>query len=79
MYAWTRGLTARARFDNNDELALFATNLEETIIETVEAGHMTKDLTILVKGTMKVDRADWMTTEDFISKVGENLAIKMKK
>ncbi len=79
MFAWTRGLSARANFDNNAALAKFATDLEATIIETVEAGHMTKDLTILVKGTMKVDRADWMTTEEFIAKVGENLATKMGK
>jgi len=77
MFAWTRGLTARAKFDNNDALAKFSSDLEATIIETVEAGHMTKDLTILVKGTMQVDRADWLTTTDFINKVGENLAKKM--
>jgi len=34
---------------------------------------MTKDLTILVKGTMKVDRKDWLNTFEFIDKVAENI------
>jgi isocitrate dehydrogenase len=49
------------------------------IIETVEAGHMTKDLTILVEGTMKVDRSKWLNTFEFIDKVQENLQAAMAK
>jgi len=64
---------ARGEFDNNEPLKNFASTLERSIIETVEAGHMTKDLTILVKGTMKVDRADWLNTFEFIDKVAETL------
>merc|ERR1740139_1861439 len=59
IYAWTKGLTARADFDDNEALRNFSATLERSIIETVENGFMTKDLTILVKGTMKVDRADY--------------------
>merc|ERR1719263_2238136 len=78
IFAWTRGLTARAEFDNNEALKVFSATLERTIIETVEAGHMTKDLTILVKGTMKVDRKDYLNTFEFIDKVAENLVKNLK-
>merc|ERR1712232_1255206 len=77
IFAWTRGLSARADFDNNAALKNFAETLERSIIETVEAGGMTKDLAILVKGTMKVDRADYLNTFEFIDKVAENLRKNM--
>lgn len=79
MFAWTRGLTARANFDGNDALKNFAESLEKTIIETVEAGHMTKDLAILVQGTMKVERSKYLNTFEFIDKVAENLCAKLGK
>lgn len=40
---------------------------------------MTKDLTILVKGTMKVDRKDWLNTFEFIDKVAETLTKNLCK
>lgn len=73
MFAWTQGLLARAKFDNNEPLKNFATTLEKTIIGTVEEGHMTKDLAILVEGSMQVDRAKYLNTFEFIDKVAENL------
>ena len=71
MYAWTRGLTARGEFDGNEELKKFAATLESSIIETVESGKFTKDLAILVKGTTKLDRADYVNTFEFIDLVAE--------
>jgi isocitrate dehydrogenase len=53
IFAWTRGLSHRAKLDNNEPLAKFAKNLEEVCVETIESGFMTKDLAICVKGTMK--------------------------
>jgi len=50
IFAWTRGLAHRAKLDNNAPLAKFATNLEAVCIETIEAGFMTKDLAICIKG-----------------------------
>ena len=50
IFAWTRGLSHRAKLDNNLPLAKFATNLEAVCIETIEAGFMTKDLAICIKG-----------------------------
>jgi isocitrate dehydrogenase len=73
IFAWTRGLLYRAQFDKNDQLKVFAETLEKTIIETVEAGFMTKDLAILVAGSNNVDRSKYLDTFEFIDKVAENL------
>ena len=68
IYAWTRGFAHRAKLDDNAELATFAATLERVVVETVEAGHMTKDLALLVG-----DQQSWLTTEGFLDKVAENL------
>lgn len=73
MFAWTQGLIARANFDNNDQLRHFGETLEKVIVDTVEAGFMTKDLAILVEGSMQVDRSKYLNTFEFIDKVAENL------
>ncbi|MEB3236734.1 MAG: NADP-dependent isocitrate dehydrogenase [Candidatus Sericytochromatia bacterium] len=72
IYAWTRGLYYRAKFDQNPELEKFATTLEEVCVETVEAGFMTKDLAILISKDQP-----WMTTQQFLAKLDENLRAKM--
>jgi isocitrate dehydrogenase len=68
IYAWTRGLSHRAKLDGNDKLAAFAHKLEEVTVATVESGFMTKDLALLVGPDQK-----WLTTEGFLDKVDENL------
>ena len=73
IFAWTQGLLARAKFDSNDALKKFAETLEKVIIQTVEAGHMTKDLAILVEGSNQVERSKYLNTFEFIDKVAENL------
>jgi isocitrate dehydrogenase len=72
IFAWTRGLIYRAQFDNTPEVARFATALEQVCIETVEAGHMTKDLAILIG-----PEQPWLTTNQFLAKLDENLRVKM--
>ncbi|MGF1543017.1 MAG: NADP-dependent isocitrate dehydrogenase [Parvularculaceae bacterium] len=67
IYAWTRGLAHRGKLDGTPELVKFAETLETTIIKTVESGHMTKDLALLIGAEQK-----WLTTEGFIDKVDEN-------
>ena len=67
MYAWTQGLTHRGRMDGTPEVSKFAKTLEETIVKTVEAGDMTKDLALLIGPDQ-----GWLTTEEFINKVGDN-------
>lgn len=53
IFAWTRGLLHRAKLDDNAKLRGFCEALEAVCIETIEAGHMTKDLAICVKGLSK--------------------------
>lgn len=54
IFAWTRGLLHRAKLDNNTELRVFSEALEAVCIETIEAGFMTKDLAICIKGLPKL-------------------------
>ena len=68
IFAWTRGLAHRAKLDKNAELAAFCDTLERVCIETVEQGHMTKDLSLLISKD-----ASWQTTQEFLGSIDENL------
>ncbi len=68
IFAWTRGLTHRAKLDGNEQLAKFALTLEKVTVDTVESGQMTKDLALLVGDTQS-----WLTTEGFLDAVQVNL------
>jgi isocitrate dehydrogenase len=68
IFAWTRGLSHRAKLDNNAALAKFADALEKVTVGTVEAGYMTKDLALLVGPEQK-----WLSTTGFLDKIDENL------
>ncbi len=68
IYAWTGGLKHRAKLDSNDALMNFADTLERVIVDTVESGHMTKDLALLVGPDQ-----GWLTTMGFLEKIEENL------
>jgi isocitrate dehydrogenase len=57
-------------------LAAFSKALEAAIIESVEAGFMTKDLAICVHNTMDVPRDSYLNTEDFMNKIAETLQAK---
>jgi len=72
IFAWTRGLKFRGQFDKNEELIDFSKNLESTCIETVETGHMTKDLANLIDKKQK-----WLNTQDFLNKIKNNLEKKL--
>jgi isocitrate dehydrogenase len=74
IFAWTRGLAHRAKLDDNKALADFAAALERVCIRTVEAGHMTKDLALLVG-----DKQKWLSTNGFLDKVDHNLKAEMTK
>jgi len=76
IFAWTRGLEHRAKLDNNEKLLDFVHKLEDSCVETVESGKMTKDLAILVHGA-KVSRNFYLNTEEFIDAVAENLNSKI--
>jgi isocitrate dehydrogenase len=72
IFAWTRGLAARARMDGTPKVSEFATTLERVCVETVEEGKMTKDLALLVGP----DQA-WQTTEEFLDSIEENLRLAL--
>ncbi|GGK56146.1 isocitrate dehydrogenase [NADP] [Planomonospora parontospora subsp. parontospora] len=72
IFAWTRGLAHRGKLDNTPAVTDFAEKLEQVCIETVEGGQMTKDLALLVGGDAK-----WLTTQDFLAALDENLKRKM--
>ena len=72
IFAWTRGLSHRAKLDDNAELGRFAATLEKVCVDTVEAGFMTKDLALLVGPEQK-----WLSTTGFLDKIDENLKAAM--
>ncbi|HEY6334639.1 MAG TPA: NADP-dependent isocitrate dehydrogenase [Alphaproteobacteria bacterium] len=72
IFAWTRGLKSRGEFDKTPEVVKFADMLEKVCVETVESGHMTKDLAILIGPDQP-----WLNTQAFLAKLDENLKAKM--
>ncbi len=72
IFAWTRGLAYRGRFDDTPDVVKFAETIEQVCIETVESGFMTKDLALLIGPDQK-----WLTTSQFLDKLDENLQAKM--
>ena len=79
IFAWTRGLAQRGKLDNNQELIDFCTSLEEGVIETIQAGHMTKDLAICVHGTNKVTPDQYLTTTPFMDEIAKRLKNKFQQ
>ncbi|MBI1301247.1 MAG: NADP-dependent isocitrate dehydrogenase [Alphaproteobacteria bacterium] len=73
IFAWTSGLKYRGKFDDNQALVDFCDTLERVCVETVEQGHMTKDLALLVG-----EKQAHLTTQEFLDKVVENLEKAMK-
>ncbi len=69
IFAWTRGLAHRGRMDETPDVVHFAQTLERVCIDTVESGFMTKDLALLVG-----EDQGYLTTQQFMAKLDENLA-----
>lgn len=67
LFAWTRAIYYRGLFDASPAVQQFALTLEKACIDTVEAGHMTKDLATLTGG------AAWLTTRQFLARIKESL------
>lgn len=72
IYAWTRGLFYRGKFDGNADLIRFAETLEKVCVATVESGRMTKDLALCIHGS-NPPRSSYLNTEEFLAAVNENL------
>ncbi len=73
IFAWTRGLIYRGKFDNTPDVVRFAETIERVCIETVESGKMTKDLAILIG-----PEQPWLTTEGFFEAIVDGLEAEMK-
>ena len=72
IFAWTRGLTYRARIDGTPEVERFAQTLEQVCVDTVEAGSMTKDLAVLIGPDQP-----WLTTQQFLDVLDRSLRARM--
>jgi isocitrate dehydrogenase len=72
IFAWTRGLAHRGKLDGTPAVTEFATKLEQVCVETIEGGQMTKDLALLVGGDQS-----WLSTQEFLQTLDENLRKKM--
>ena len=72
IFAWTRGLTYRAKIDETPEVGEFAQKLEQVCVETVEGGQMTKDLALLIG-----PEQPWLTTNQFLEALDINMQKKM--
>ncbi|MFY1687843.1 NADP-dependent isocitrate dehydrogenase [Plantactinospora sp. WMMB782] len=69
IFAWTRGLAHRGKLDGTPEVTRFAETLERVCVQTVEGGQMTKDLALLISRD-----APWLTTDEFMAALDNNLA-----
>ena len=67
IFAWTRGLMRRGEVDGTPDVVHFAKTLESVCIESIDAGHMTKDLALLA------GRTQWDTTEAFLANLQRQL------
>ena len=72
IFAWTRGLSYRGKFDDTPEVVKFAETLEKVCIKTIESGKMTKDLAILISASQP-----FQTTDEFLDTLDVNLQKEM--
>jgi isocitrate dehydrogenase len=72
IYAWTRGLQYRGRFDDTPEVVQFADTLEKVCVDVVESGRMTKDLATLISADQP-----HLTTDAFMNAVDGALKERM--
>ncbi|GAX82709.1 hypothetical protein CEUSTIGMA_g10135.t1 [Chlamydomonas eustigma] len=73
IFAWTRGLLHRGKLDGNQALIDWCHDLEASVIQTIQSGHMTKDLAICIHGN-KVTAEQYLCTEPFMNKIAETFS-----
>jgi len=74
IFAWTRGLIYRGKFDDSEDLVGFAEKLEKVCIDTVESGQMTKDLALCIHGD-KLKREHYLTATAYLDVVAGRLEV----
>jgi isocitrate dehydrogenase len=72
IFAWTRGLQYRGKFDDTPDVVAFAETLERVCVDVVESGRMTKDLAMLIKADHP-----FLTTEQFLDAIDAELKSRM--
>ena len=72
IFAWSRGLRYRGRMDGAPDVEAFADLLERVCVETVEAGHMTRDLALNIGPDV-----EWLNTRAFFDRIVERLDREM--
>ena len=77
IFAWTRGLMHRAKLDGNGALQNFCEQVERAVIETVEKGHVTKDLALCISEGKEVPRSKYCTTEEFMNQCEKSLRARL--
>jgi isocitrate dehydrogenase len=73
IFAWTRGLYYRGKFDGTPDVQHFAELLEKVCVDTVESGKMTKDLAILIG-----PNEPWLSTTQFLDALDAGLKQAVK-
>ncbi len=69
IFAWSGALRKRGELDGNSELCDFANRLEKAVIDTIEAGIMTKDLYLL--STLENKRS--VTSTEFLDAIATRI------
>jgi isocitrate dehydrogenase len=73
IFAWTGAIAKRGELDGTPELVSFARALEESVIETIESGIVTKDLASIAQPPIP----QHVSTEGYINSIGERLTQKV--
>lgn len=76
IFAWTRGLSFRGKFDGNDALVNFARTLEQVCLDAVTSGHMTKDLAVCIHGS-DAGPETYMETVAFLKLLSDSLGSRV--
>ena len=74
IFAWSGALAKRGVLDGTPELSRFARLLEASVIETIESGTMTKDLSTIAEPRPSGSA----TTQVFIEAIAETLQAKLE-
>ena len=77
IFAWTSGLAHRAKLDDTPDLARFAKTLEQSCIDTIESGTVTKDLAVAMQGTTRPTEGSFVYTDDFLNAIEARLKEQM--
>jgi isocitrate dehydrogenase len=72
IFAWTRGLQYRGKFDGTPDVVGFAQTLERVCVDVVESGRMTKDLATLIRPDHP-----FLTTEEFLAAIQRELQARV--